>query len=128
ECRKPQLLLAGSSGLKWGNPNISVSIMPDGTQLLGVPKSSMIREFDSEFGAIAWQEQLTRALNCWAQVTPIVFRRVLEALVNGVGVPQGSPGLAQNDPRFGDIRIGGFTSPGYGLGSTYYPYPNTTRG
>jgi hypothetical protein len=112
-----------TTGLLWPSTNISVSIMPDGTAMPGGHASSLFANYDAKWPAATWEYQFARALATWAAVTPINFHFVPDN-----GAPEGSPGPAQGDPNFGDIRLGGYPSSGFYLGLTYPPYLFTTEG
>jgi hypothetical protein len=77
--------------------------MPDGTSVAGY-SSNLFSTFNAAFGsAAAWQDQILRAAQVWAQQTNINFR-----VVSDNGAPQGSGPDQQGAPGFGDIRIGGY--------------------
>ena len=115
------------SGVKWANPNITYSFMPDGT-VIGMSSSPTL-SLSNLFAAYAayalkeWQDQFRRALVCWSQVTPLSFTEVADD-----GSPMGSPGPAQGNPKFGDIRLGAYPSTSSALAYSYYPYQSTTKG
>src|SRR4051794_20600689 len=87
----------------WPHPErITISFEPDGTNL-GGPSSILFATFNSRFGsASAWQDQVLKAAQAWAQQTGINF-----TLVSDSGADSGSGAYQQGDPGFGDIRIGG---------------------
>src|SRR5262249_22975634 len=63
-----------------------------------------------------------RALQTWADVTPLNFHFVSDS-----GAADGISGSTQGDSRFGDIRIGGETTPNYAAW-TFYPSGGTQAG
>src|SRR5262249_37791837 len=63
-----------------------------------------------------------RALQSWADVSPLNFHFVADD-----GSPGGTSGLAQGDPRFGDIRLGSTLGESL-LGFTWYPSTSGTIG
>src|SRR5262249_32841363 len=112
-----------TTGLLWPNTNISASIMPDGTTMVGGAASSLAGTYDAKFTSATWQREFARALQTWAAVTPLNFHLVADS-----GAPAGSPGPFQGNPNFGDIRLGGYPSTSYYLGLSYPPYLFTTTG
>jgi hypothetical protein len=99
ECR--QLLEAG--GLSWPDPrHLTVSFAPDGTRV-GVYRSDLFDMLGAEAQSIGWQTEALRAFQTWAAAANVDFGRVADS-----GQDFGAVGLAQGDPRFGDIRIAAF--------------------
>jgi hypothetical protein len=91
------------SGLQWPDPShITASIAPDGVWWdHGV--NDLNATFTARFGNAAWPRQFARALATWESV----------ANINISEVPDGpydlnTLGRVQGDPRFGDIRLGGY--------------------
>jgi hypothetical protein len=112
------------SGYFWANPNVSASYMPDGTLISSGYPSNLLATYNAGYPTATWQHEFARALQTWADASPLNFHFVADA-----GSPQGTPGLAQGDSRFGDIRLGGFNFGGGGiLGMGSSPYPTTTSG
>ena len=87
-------------GLLWVDPpSLTLSFPADGTDVAGV-SNSLQGELDSQFDHAAWRSAIEQAFQTWAdaiggQVT----------VVEDGGQPLGTLGLAQGDPRFGDIRV-----------------------
>jgi Matrixin len=110
EALESRIVPYSTSGSLWAHPNlVTISFMPDGTNLGGVT-SNLFATFNSKFGsAAAWQAQILKAAQTWAQYTNINF-----AVVSDNGVASGSGSYEQGDSGNGDIRIGG-----YNEGSTY---------
>lgn len=109
--------MAVLSGFKWADPNVTVSIMPDGTK---------IDSFVSNLNAIytdALASTLASALARWSDVSALEFGMIADA-----GLPRGTFGKAQGDSRFGDIRIGGYPSPNFWLGVAAYPSAWSAKG
>ena len=104
------------SGYSWADPNITTSFMPDGTQMLGGYTSSLFADLNASVPTETWQREYARALQTWAQYTPLNFR-----IVPDDGTEQGLWSLEQGDPRFGDIRLGARPAPTNVLGVTQYP-------
>jgi hypothetical protein len=114
------VVLYSASGDLWPNPQlITISFMPDGTNLGGVGSS-----LQSTFNANSklkgqWQNIILKAAQVWAQQTNINF-----AVVSDDGTAWGNGADQQGDPEFGDIRIGGYKmGPGAPLAWTYMPPP-----
>ena len=110
------------TGYSWPNPNhITYSIAPDGV-LWDHGTNDLNAVFNAKFGTSGvWQQQIARALATWESV----------ANINIVPVADGPYDLnvlgnAQSDPRFGDIRFGGYTflNNTTTLAQTYFPPPN----
>jgi hypothetical protein len=107
------------SGNAWPRPEfITISFVPDGTNLNGVA-SDLFARFNAKFGSPeVWQGQILKAAQQWALRTNINF-----AVVGDNGAPLGSGGYQQGDPNFGDIRIGGYNFGGSTLAQAYLPPP-----
>ena len=110
------------SGESWPNPShITYSIAPDGV-FWDHGTNNLNATFNAKFGTSGiWQRQIALALATWESV----------ANINIVPVSDGpydlnTLGLAQGDPRFGDIRFGGyaFLDTTITLAQTYFPPPN----
>ncbi len=99
-----------ASGNAWVHPElVTISFVPDGTNL-GGQSSNLFSTFNAKFGsASAWQSQIVKAAQVWAQQTNLNF-----AVVSDSGADSGSGNYQQGDSTFGDIRIGGFN---YGPGN-----------
>jgi Matrixin len=85
-------------GVPWYNPSsLTLSFVPDGTDVSGSPStlSSLLGP-----NSAAWEREILRAFQTWAIQTNINI-----GVVADDGEPLGTPGLAEGDPRFGDIRI-----------------------
>jgi hypothetical protein len=93
-----------ASGNLWPHPElITLSFVPDGTDL-GGQSSNLFSSFNAAFGSsAAWQNAILNAAQTWAQQANINF-----AVVNDSGASSGSGSYEQGDSNFGDIRIGGF--------------------
>jgi len=109
-------------GESWPNPShITYSIAPDGVWWdHGI--NNLNATFNARFGTSGiWERQIALALATWESV----------ANINIVPVSDGpydynTLGLAQGDPRFGDIRFGGYSFPDttITLAQTCFPPPN----
>src|SRR5262249_15481396 len=69
-----------NTGNVWPHPElITISFMPDGTNLGGVT-SNLVSKFNARFGsASAWQNQVLKAAQQWAAQTNINFRLVTDS-------------------------------------------------
>ena len=114
---EPRLLLFATSGNAWPAPSlITISFMPDGTNING-NSSNLVSTFNTKFGSAAtWQNQILKAAQQWAQQTSINF-----AVVSDNGTATGSGSNQQGDPGFGDIRIGGYNFGTSTLAQAYLP-------
>ncbi len=110
------------TGESWSNPaHITYSIAPDGV-FWDHGTNNLNATFNAKFGTSGiWQRQIALALATWESV----------ANINIVPHSDGpydlnTLGLAQGDPRFGDIRFGGYPFPDttITLAQTYFPPPN----
>ncbi len=119
ETLENRILLFATSGNAWPNSElITISFVPDGTDLGGAA-SDLQGTLDARFGSTAtWQNQILKAAQYWAQQTNINF-----AVVSDNGEPAGSGEYQQGDPGFGDIRIGGFNFGTSALAQAYLPPP-----
>jgi hypothetical protein len=87
-------------GVPWGDPgHLTLSFVPDGTRIAG-HTSTLSQTLDRQLPTAAWQQEALRAFQTWA-----VNANINIGLTADSGDPLGTPGPAQHDPRFGDIRI-----------------------
>ena len=115
-----RVVLYSATGSAWPNPQlITISFMPDGTNLGGGVKSNLFSTFNSKSNlAGKWENVIVQAAQAWAQQTNINFE-----VVPDDGAPAGSGADEQGDPGFGDIRIGGYNFDCSTLALTYQPPP-----
>src|SRR5262245_48932916 len=97
--------------------------MPDGTLISSSYPSNLLAVYNAAYPQATWQREVARALQVWANVSNLNFHFVADD-----GSPQGTPGLAQGDTRFGDIRIGGYHMGSGILGIGWNPGSTTTAG
>ena len=118
-----RVVLYSATGNLWPNPHlITISFMPDGTNLGGGVKSNLFSSFNGKSSlAGKWENIILQAAQEWAQQTNINF-----AVVPDDGAPAGSDADEQGDPGFGDIRIGGYNFGCSTLALTYQP-PNANN-
>src|SRR5208337_3081898 len=113
-----RVLLYATTGNQWAKPNlVTISFMPDGTSIGGVP-SNLQATLNAHFATAAWQAQIADAAAVWEKVANVNF-----SLVSDNGSPLGVSGNQQDDPRFGDIRIGGYAMSSSILAFAYLPPP-----
>jgi hypothetical protein len=115
-----RLLLYSALGDQWTyGSRITYSLMPDGTSI-GDMTSVLFQTLNKNYGpaSASWQQQIEAAASLWENAANINL-----ALVPDDGAPEGTPGDQQDDPRFGDIRIGAFPMPSGTLAITFLPPP-----
>ena len=74
--------------------------MPDGTTIGGIP-SVMFQKLNANYPTATWEQQIEEAATLWENATNVNLSRVSDG-----GEAVGTSGNQQDDPRFGDIRIG----------------------
>jgi hypothetical protein len=97
---------------------ITFSFMPDGTSIAGTP-SSLFATMNAVAPTLTWQNQIEQAATPWESNANLNL-----ALVSDNGAPVGTSGDQQDDPRFGDIRIGAMPLPSGVLAETFLPPPS----
>ena len=113
-----RLLMYAATGARWQyGSHITYSFMPDGTSLGGTPMVMNQRMNAEGISTAAWELPIQKAAAVWEAVSGIQLAQVFD---NGAAV--GIYGHQQDDPRFGDIRIGGFSQGNANqLAFTFYP-------
>ena len=91
--------------------------MPDGTSVGGTP-SVLFQTLDAKFSQATWELQFQKAAAVWQAVANINLSQVSDN-----GSPEATNGNQQDDPRFGDIRIGMLNLGSGVLGETLLPPP-----
>jgi hypothetical protein len=94
-------------GLPWSDPrSLSVSFPGDNTPV-GSQANDIRQTLDAVASRTSWQTAALKAFQTWAEVANINV-----GLVADRSDAFGAAGLASNDPRFGEFRIGSFSQPG----------------
>jgi|GEM_PF-5908491 len=96
--------LLDASGVWFSDTRISISFVPDGTEV-GPKKSELFAEFETLGEPAVWQETIVEAFQTWARTTPFDIAVVEETVFNDVGLPTGITGNSKGDVRFGDVRV-----------------------
>ncbi len=113
-----RLLLYSTYGGTWVyGSRITYSFMPDGTSVGGTP-SVLFQTLDAKFSQATWELQFQKAASVWQAVANINLSQVSDN-----GSPEATNGDQQDDPRFGDIRIGMVNLGSGVLGETFLPPP-----
>ena len=95
--------LLTSYGNVWADArSLSVSFPSDSTPI-GAESNQLRAVLDTVAARGEWQKEALRAVQQWAEVANVNI-----GLVPDRGDAFGTVGLASNDPRFGEIRIGAF--------------------
>lgn len=88
-------------GMPWPDAtHLTLSFAPDGASAVGWT-SVLSQELNAQLGEAAGRREILRAFQAWAAVTNINI-----GVVPDSGAAFGTPGPAQGDPRFGDLRVG----------------------
>jgi hypothetical protein len=91
-----------AAGLPWVDPlHLTLSFAPDGAPT-GPSLSGLAATLDRQVATGDWRLEILRAFQTWA-----VNANLNVGLVADDGLPLGTPGLVQGDPRFGDLRVAG---------------------
>jgi len=115
-----RLLLYSTYGGTWTyGSRITFSFMPDGTNVGGTPSALFSTMKNANIPTATWEAAIENAAAVWEAVANINL-----ALVSDNGSPEGCSGNQQDDPRFGDIRIGAVPLAPNVLAETYKPPPS----
>ena len=118
EMLEPRLLLYSDLGDHWTyDSRITYSFMPDGTNVGGV-SSVLFQTLNAKYATATWESQIEDAASLWQTVSNANL-----AVVSDGGEAVGSNGDQQDDPRFGDIRIGAVPLGSGTLAVTFLPPP-----
>src|SRR5271166_3840050 len=118
ESLEERLLLYSTYGGTWAyGSRITYSFMPDGTSVGGTP-SALFQTMNAKFATATWEAAIEKAAAVWEAVANINL-----AQVSDDGSREAINGNQQDDPRFGDIRIGAVDLGTSALGETFLPPP-----
>lgn len=109
------------SGFQWADPShVTYSIAPDGV-FWGHGANNLNATLDARLGAGAWEREVAKALATWEAVAAVNIGQASDSAHD-----LDTPGLSQGDPRFGDVRFGGYpyANDTKTLAQTYFPPPN----
>ena len=113
-----RILLYSALGDQWTySSRITFSLMPDGTSVGGVP-STLFQTLNANYPTASWKQQIEYAASQWENVTNANL-----AMVSDQGEAVAVAGNQQDDPRFGDIRIGAIPLAAGTLAVTFLPPP-----
>jgi hypothetical protein len=113
-----RLLLYSTLGAQWSySSRITYSFLPDGTSVGGTP-SVLFQTLNARFATANWQSQVEQAAALWEANAGVNL-----ALVSDNGAPVSSSGDQQDDPNFGDIRIGAIPLSSSTLAMAFLPPP-----
>ncbi len=118
EALEGRILLYSAVGQWTYSSRITYSFMPDGTNVAGMP-SVLFQTLNAVAPTATWQNQIEQAATPWEANANLNL-----ALVSDNGAPLGTNGNQQDDPRFGDIRIGAIPLPSGVLAETFLPPPS----
>ena len=113
-----RILLYSALGDQWTySSRITYSFMPDGTSVGEIP-SALYQTLNANYPTVSWKQQIENAASLWENVTNANL-----AMVSDGGQAVGVSGNQQDDPRFGDIRIGAIPMGAGTLAVTFLPPP-----
>ena len=106
-------------GGQWDNSKpISFSIAPDGVSW-DQAANNVNSQLNGEFNGTSWQKLVAEALQTWAASSNLNFTETGDGAYGF-----NTSGQSQGDPRFGDIRVGGYAFASSTIAQTYGPPPN----
>ena len=97
-----------------GLPTVSCPTAP----VSAASPSALFQTLNAKYATATWEGQIEQAASLWESVTNVNL-----ALVSDGGEAVGTSGDQQDDPRFGDIRIGAVPLPSGVLAETFLPPP-----
>jgi Matrixin len=112
-----RIVLYSTLGAWTYDSRITYSFMPDGTNVAGY-QSNLFATLNAKYPTATWEQQIEVAATLWENVTGANL-----SLMPDGGQPFGTQGNQQDDPRFGDIRIGAIPLPSGLLAETFVPPP-----
>jgi hypothetical protein len=118
EALEDRMLLYSTIGQWTYSSRITYSFMPDGTSIGGTP-SVLFQTMNAVAPTATWQNQIEQAATPWEANANLNL-----ALVSDSGDPMGTNGDQQDDPRFGDVRIGAMPLASGVLAETFLPPPS----
>ncbi len=118
EALEGRILLYSTLGQWTYSSRITYSFMPDGTNVGGV-SSVLFQTMNASYPTAEWQGQIEQAATLWEANAHLNL-----ALVPDGGEAVGTSGDQQDDPRFGDIRIGAVPLASGVLAETFLPPPS----
>ena len=110
--------LSSLPALPWPDGRVTISFAPDEVEI-GRYRNELSLHLDNQLGNPDWKIEILRAFQAWARHSGL---RV--ALSPDSPRAFGVPGLAQGDPRFGDIRLGAFPQTEV-LGNAVFFHPSS---
>jgi hypothetical protein len=112
------MLLYSTLGAQWTySSRVTYSFMPDGTDVGGTP-SALFQTLNAVAPTATWEGAIEQAAALWENAANINLAPVPDG-----GESVGTNGDQQDDPRFGDIRIGAIPLPYNVLAETFVPPP-----
>ncbi len=83
----------------WPDNPLTISFAPDFVEI-GRYRNELFQHLNDQLGYPDWKIEILRAFQTWARHSDVTF-----AVAPDTSRAFGIPGLAQGDPRFGDIRL-----------------------
>ncbi len=119
EVLEDRILLYATNGGKWTYPeHITMSFVPDGTQVVVGTGSNLFKTLNAIAPTATWEAAFEKDAAMWA-----TYANINLSVVSDNGTAMGTTGDQQGDPVFGDIRIGMMPLTGGVLAYTFLPPP-----
>src|SRR5689334_6335356 len=99
ECLEARTMFDGNGLLLSNDAYLTLSFATDGTMVAG-QANALAAKFNAIAPQSVWENAILQAFQTWA-----VRTNADVGIVTDAGQPFGTPGPAQGDSRFGDIRI-----------------------